>query len=335
MFLILAACGVGYLVANVILDQATASAITYLRGRSGNTGVELISADFVDVGITSLDSATWRGLEARLRLTDTDIVEGTPLVAVGVGSVTVRLVGNGRAVVEASNIRVGLREDTSLRESASGAPVQSASFDGDLFRTELAVDLFNPIPGVERAFRDWVSLAQTGQTTSSAEFEGTARFVVRDTDCEARIRLEDEGRYRALVLNTDDVRLLASTLDQDLTEAEVSLIAKTPIRAPKLFAIRDDAETTAADARRQDTAVAEDAYRHVLWSYLLTNEFDATFAEEVTNAHEEGSTSNTEAERRMDYHNNGIGRTFAGAGVPRSEILSRVMNDPRVIRAPR
>ena len=88
-------------------------------------------------------------------------------------------------------------------------------------------------------------------------------------------------------------------------------------------------------ARERDGSVPEDAYRHVLWSYLLTQEFDAEFAEKVTDAHEIGSTTNTEAEHRMDYNNNAVGRRYAAEGVAEPEVLSRVRRDPAVIRQPR
>jgi hypothetical protein len=79
--------------------------------------------------------------------------------------------------------------------------------------------------------------------------------------------------------------------------------------------------------------VPEDAYRHVLWSYLLTKKFGPEFAEIVTDAHETLPT-NTAAERRMDFHNNRIGRDYAQRGIRRERILWLVKNDVNVIRYP-
>ena len=93
------------------------------------------------------------------------------------------------------------------------------------------------------------------------------------------------------------------------------------------------AKDTSKDAHKRDRSVPEDAYRHVLWSYLLTQKFGPEFAETVTDAHETLPT-NTAAERRMDFHNNRIGREFAQQGVKRERILWLVKNHRDVIRYP-
>ncbi len=79
----------------------------------------------------------------------------------------------------------------------------------------------------------------------------------------------------------------------------------------------------------------EDAYRHVLWSFLLTRTYGPEFARRVTDAHEIGDTGNTEADHRMDYNNNDIGRRYAAEGVQEAELLGRVRTDGRVVRSPR
>ena len=70
-------------------------------------------------------------------------------------------------------------------------------------------------------------------------------------------------------------------------------------------------------------------------SFLLTQRFGAEFAEQVTDAHEIGATDNTEADHRMDYNNNAVGRRYAEVGVREREILEKVQIDPAVIRQPR
>ncbi|WP_238314615.1 DUF6973 domain-containing protein, partial [Methylobacterium crusticola] len=79
--------------------------------------------------------------------------------------------------------------------------------------------------------------------------------------------------------------------------------------------IKDYAETTAHNAHAKDRTIPEDAYRHVLWSYLLTKEFGPAFASRVTDAHEQGPTGNTPKERKQDYHNNAVGRRYAREGI--------------------
>jgi hypothetical protein len=53
----------------------------------------------------------------------------------------------------------------------------------------------------------------------------------------------------------------------------------------------------------------------------------------VTDAHEVGATYESgAASRRMDLHNNSVGRAYALAGVAEREIVNRVFQDPNVIR---
>jgi len=92
------------------------------------------------------------------------------------------------------------------------------------------------------------------------------------------------------------------------------------------------AERTALNAFIDNVNVPEDAYRHVLWSYLLTNEYGVDFAKEITDAHEIGLTDNTEADHEMDYNNNEVGRKYAGESLTESVLLTMVMTDPAVIR---
>ena len=126
----------------------------------------------------------------------------------------------------------------------------------------------------------------------------------------------------------------AGHLDKDLTEAEIAIIHRYPEEAPKIAQITKYAKDKSKEARRRDPRVPEDAYRHVLWSYLLTKEFGPELAKEITDAHELGVTGNTPRERRRDINNNEVGRRYALEGYTEDNILERVMRDPKVIRTP-
>jgi hypothetical protein len=158
-----------------------------------------------------------------------------------------------------------------------------------------------------------------------------------------------EGKYKKAVsaevsvfsgMDKKDIRSFARELraaghvDKDLTEAEIAIVHRYPEEAPKIAQITKYAKDKSEEARRKDPRVPEDAYRHVLWSYLLTKEFGAEFAKEITDAHEFGATGNTPRERRMDLMNNEAGRRYALEGYPEDSILERVMRDPKVIRTP-
>ena len=148
---------------------------------------------------------------------------------------------------------------------------------------------------------------------------------------------DGEGRTTGgtrIVLSREDLAGLALSLGlPPLTPAEIDLIATNPARAPTLLRLTERATLAARQMQAADSSAPHDAYKHVLWSYLLTREFGAEFARRVTDAHEDESTYELgEAARRMDLQNNAVGRAYAAAGVAESEIAVRVRTDPAVMR---
>lgn len=112
-------------------------------------------------------------------------------------------------------------------------------------------------------------------------------------------------------------------MERELTAAEVRIISENPDKAAKIAEITQYAKIKAKEAAANDPNVSEDSMRHVLWSYMLTKEFGADFSEEVTTAHEVGST-NTAEESRKDLQNNELGRQLAAQGMSESDILKKL-----------
>lgn len=123
-------------------------------------------------------------------------------------------------------------------------------------------------------------------------------------------------------------------LGRGLTDAEVELYSKYPDRMMRLKEIANYASEMARIEHAKDILVSEDAYRHVLWSWLLTKEYGEQFAKKVTDAHEAIGSKNTEAQHIMDYKNNEIGIKYALEGIEEQDILPKMMDDPDVIKYP-
>ncbi len=132
--------------------------------------------------------------------------------------------------------------------------------------------------------------------------------------------------YTGRTLDKAQVREIASELraaghlDRHLTEAAIKVIAENPDKAIRIAEITEYAQRRAKEESSKNPDVCQDSYRHILWSYLLTKEFGAVFAEEVTTAHEIGS-SNSAAETRKDLYNNAIGRKLADRNMSEDDIL--------------
>lgn len=175
-------------------------------------------------------------------------------------------------------------------------------------------------------------LVRKGAGHLDLDYRGMGYFTVREIRCFAGLSTVREGSQVRLVMEPDSVKRIALQLDEELTDAEVQLISKNPVRAARLFEIKDAVKREIESVSRGERNVPEDAYKHVLWSYLLTREFGEDFAKEVTDSHEQGARTNTQADHLMDYQNNLIGRRYAVQKVPREEVLERMMRDSGVIR---
>lgn len=176
-------------------------------------------------------------------------------------------------------------------------------------------------------------LVSTGAMDVPARVRGRARFPVRRQWFEATVYSETDGRQTRIRLERDDVKHVSSGFAQPLTDTEIDLVSRYPTLAPVLLQISDKAKREASVRRQADKAFPEDAFRHVYWSYLLTREFGAEFAQVVTDAHEIDATyEKGEANRRMDLANNAVGRDYAIAGVDESDVARRVAEDVRVVK---
>jgi len=196
------------------------------------------------------------------------------------------------------------------------------------------INLFNPIPGISVLIQQMSSLFNTGITSAHIELAGKIWITLGNKESQIKMRTEPTREGTVLTLDRNDLKRLSSYFSERLSEAEIEIVAVNPMIANKLLGIKDYARQTAQKALLANPGVPEDAYRHVMWSYLLTKEFNPDFAKIATDAHEEGLTGNTPQDQVMDYNNNAVGRKYAGLKIPEQEILLMVMKDPKVIRSP-
>ena len=188
---------------------------------------------------------------------------------------------------------------------------------------------------IKKILHNLTEMTREGQSAIPIHFSCTSYFTFNGNPVRAMIttRKNAQGNYH-LVVNQELFKSMAWLLADDLTDAEATLISHHPFRVPTLLRIMNDARTE-SERYKNVKAVPEDAYRHVLWSYLLTREYGPEFAKKITDAHEEGDDTNAEAEHQMDYNNNTVGRQYAAAGYKRSEVLEYLLQDPKVIREAR
>ena len=231
---------------------------------------------------------------------------------------------------------------TALRDAqpASDSPLHRFdSVSGRNLTVRAPVDFLNPRAAaaqLKAILEESRILVRTGRCKLPVTFEGTVTFPFKGT-ATAGIFIRRESFESVLTMDHDDLLTLSKRLglQRPMTPEEAAFLADHPLQVPRLLEFRDQARSQAEEERRRDGTFPADAYRHLLWSYLLTAAYGEHFATEVTDAHERGLTGNTDAERRMDLSNNALGRWYAGSGVPAAALPERARSDSRVIRRPR
>ncbi len=196
----------------------------------------------------------------------------------------------------------------------------------DITDIDSAIKLGNDI------YRELSSFVYTGKIALPIFFEVKLRFKYRDDFISMKmLTVKKDGTYHMRLAPEDVKDIFAKTLKKNiiLTDTECDLIADYPLRILRIVEISNFASSVAEEQKGN----ASDAFRHVIWSYLLAREFGSDFSKMVTDAHEIGSVTNTKDEHIMDYTNNAVGRGYAARELPLSRVLALMRTDPEIIFA--
>jgi len=353
---------VAYFVGNHFLNSMSRKAMRTISQRGKQHGVEISAPQFAKAAIAGIRTARWTDLSAELRFPKSKDFDAARLFELRVEQLDVWLAGGGQVILTVENLNIDSRIPTRSHAAQQDQTEEPEQLEASINLNELAGNLnelagnlnelagteqqqiyvahlectldwqlFDPSASLEQSLPKIVELVTSGTAHLPMKAEGTLQFDLKNRPTTLRLKVQETPEGHALALEAADVEKLSERFAEKLTAVEVTLVATNPLRAPKLLRIKDDAESTAASAHAQDPTVPQDAYRHILWSYLLTKQFGKEFAEQVTGAHQQGDTGNTPSERDMDLHNNRIGRQYADAGLQRTQILQKLSEDKDVI----
>ncbi|HJX30934.1 MAG TPA: hypothetical protein VJ624_03670 [Thermodesulfobacteriota bacterium] len=327
----------GIMVGDFVLEKVSSKALEYLVTEGKTRGINVDFARFGDVGLNGFSAVRWRKFVAVINAPRYIALAPGEDIVVSIEEINLGLTRLLKGVAAISAHDIALRVEGGLSSKGTPGEPQEGLNNGEL-RVEF------PLKGGEKGIsaialaeipKRLLQFLQQGTTQIPFDFRAESTFKIGGSAVKADITTKMENSCYFLVMSPDDVRRISKRLNEELTETEISLVSTHPFLAPSLFKIRDYARTQSEAAYAKDATVSEDAYRHVLWSFLLTKEFGPEFARHVTDAHEIGAVKpNTEADHKMDYNNNKVGRDYAKAGYAEDLILELVMTDPQVIRIP-
>jgi hypothetical protein len=316
-----------YLTLSLALKPLTAKAIAIALRDDEKHGVKISELTFKNAYVSSYKGLTWSALSAKFQFISNDKFLEKRQFEVSLDKLTLRL-------KNLKQRKFGLKVDgldvkTIQLEDEEKDKLEYV--EGQNLEIKFVLDFLNPST-IPNQVKSWIKglgdLMLTGRTTWPVEFSGATYITFRGQPAKIRLSVKREGDLYALVMYQQDLKSLASRMREQVTDAEIDLIAKYPLRAPALLKLSDYASKAAAEANKKEPDVSENTYRHVVWSYLLTRQYGERFAIEVTNAHE---ATDNEGDRDIDLRNNLVGRSYALKGMPEKSILARLLTDPNAV----
>ncbi|MCB0334294.1 MAG: hypothetical protein KDD55_12385 [Bdellovibrionales bacterium] len=290
---------------------------------------------FANVQFSSPRSVLWKELRGNLQVrTGKDVIE--LFVAAKEVELWLQSLSLDRLTLEVRDFsfrpnRIISRGEDEQRATRIVEKLRQSAFQGKLFRLRLLIDPLHPQEAIESTIHEMVKLAKGEPAAIDADLIASLSLVIGDTPLRGRLTLTPRGEGVGLTLDENDVNAFARQAKDELTDDEIRIVAQNPFRAGELMSIKSYAVRRARELSKLDPKLPEDAYRHVLWSYLLTKRFQSGFAQEVTDAHEAKQEVADYFDREMDLINNRIGRIYAQRNYTEEELAHYVKTDPDVV----
>ncbi len=333
--------GIGlYLASGAILTKVSDKMVDYVAANAQNHSFEYIRPTYGSVKLSSLNAVTWTDISVNAGLVRDQAKTGEDItLKMAEMKVSMDDFSNQTFLINADGISATLKEKGDKVDS----PHSVSSIEDGYLEMQLSLNGFSKDAIVEqlRTLKEELKkLSTLGVTKIPVTFSATAKFQIQNKPFVAKFSVSGEGEEYRLAIDKNDLQKIVAQLPGPKPNpAEIELIARNPFKVSVLTEIRDKAATTAKLAFKKDPKISEDAYRHTLWSYLLTKTYGEEFAKQVTDAHE-AYADEEEMSKPLDFSvasyqdlvNNGVGRQYALKNYKESEILQRVMTDPAIIR---
>ncbi len=321
---------------NLFVQYSQKIAQTLVNGKKFK-GIDILSLDFKTAKFKFPDTIYWQDVTSRFSINKKSYLLNQNFT-LQANRLSLKLADffQKKFLISASNLTIS--PSTSIK-GTDALPVNRTSegIEKGYFQVKFVFDFFRPGTAkeqIDQLYRKLSNLFHDGKTILPVDYSGISFFTINDDPVRARIFTKrDMDGYYAIHVNKEIFKTMAWYHMKELTDAEAQLLSENPFKMHELIEIMGYA-TTKSEKFKNMEQIPEDAYRHVLWSYLLTKKFGEKFAIRVTDAHEKGDHTNTEAEHKMDFNNNTIGREYALSGYQKDKILTHLLNDPRVIRKP-
>lgn len=200
-------------------------------------------------------------------------------------------------------------------------------------KSRIPLYLKNPEESAREILAEVKKLFRENKTPIDLEIKVDVLLGIDKKEVKVGLYTERIESQTYLKFEVKDILKAAKEFDLDLAIKEAEIIANHPSKVPALIKITRDAKRLSEFELSKNASFPEDAYKHIYWSYYLTREFGPDLAKEITDAHET-LPNNTENERKMDFHNNEVGRKYANEILSANELKKRTLVSNEIIRDP-
>ncbi len=334
--LVLVLGGVWYGLAGRAVAWGTGLVMRSLQGATLSDGIKVTSASCSDTSVAGPLTAKWHEFELTLELAAKNpaLDERRWRIAAESAKLKWRGMFSGTLGCELHNVSVEPVRETIMRSTTrNGRRVSFSdlSLQFDRIAVHKEIHALSPtalkaaIGDFARDIKRWAA----GEGASNAiELAGNLSFRIDRQPVKLELHTQRQDGWTKLVSDAQDIQTAANAFGEPLTEAEAEISARHPLRIPALLVAKSIAEQTAQKTYPANSA-KRDAYRHVIWNWLLCERFGAEFTKKITRAHETGS-DNTAEESERDLANNRLGRSYWEQKVPFKALKEKVETDPDV-----
>jgi hypothetical protein len=166
---------------------------------------------------------------------------------------------------------------------------------------------------------------ENGATDLPLNLSGRITFLMKGAEILFRFHLVERDKKWGLEVNPGDLRQVADLMGEPVTNEEVKVMSKNPLKMTEVLRMKNQARKTAKDVCGKMSYDAESHCRHVLFSYKLTEAFGQKFAKRLTDAREIGDKDDDNLERMIDDQDAKQGREYALERRSEKELLEEVI----------
>jgi len=320
--------------ADNLINKYSYKALKLIESKQIISGIKINNTKFSTAHLETLNTITWSNISSQITINNKNDLGIRENFQINIEKIKINLKNfvTRKFILQAKHLNIKNTPNKEFFDKES----QVINLTNGNLEISFFLDFFQPnkaLDQIRELHKNLKVLLDGEKTPVPINFSGIMTFTINDELVKTKVNTQVSKQGYSLVLNKEFFKITSWLMEEELTDPEAVLLSKNPFRVPKLLKIKNSAQRESESRFKQDKWL-QDAYRHVLWSYLLTKEYGSDFSKEITDAHELGVTDNTKQEQQMDYNNNNVGRQYALQEYKKSDIFLKFLNDSEVIRRP-